>query len=85
MPVNLHTINQFFGTTCSPSEARELIASKADSTNGELQNFEEQALKFVGPELYHAFFYGYTKKQWGCEPSELPASILKRLTAALQL
>ncbi|MFZ1304763.1 MAG: UDP-galactopyranose mutase, partial [Ferruginibacter sp.] len=30
-------------------------------------------------DLYHAFFYGYTKKQWGCEPSELPASILKRL------
>ncbi|HET7118276.1 MAG TPA: UDP-galactopyranose mutase, partial [Hanamia sp.] len=30
-------------------------------------------------ELYHAFFYGYTKKQWGCEPSQLPASILKRI------
>ena len=29
--------------------------------------------------MYKAFFYGYTKKQWGCEPSELPASILKRL------
>ena len=41
--------------------------------------FEEQALRFIGRELYHAFFYGYTKKQWGCEPSELPASILKRL------
>jgi len=29
--------------------------------------------------LYDAFFYGYTKKQWGCEPTELPASILKRI------
>lgn len=79
LPVNLHTINQFFGTHCSPAEARELIASKADSSIDEPKNFEEQALKFIGPELYHAFFYGYTKKQWGCEPSELPASILKRL------
>jgi UDP-galactopyranose mutase len=42
-------------------------------------NFEEQALKFLGADLYQAFFYGYTKKQWGCEPTELPASILKRL------
>jgi UDP-galactopyranose mutase len=42
-------------------------------------NFEEQALQFIGKELYDAFFYGYTFKQWGCHPAELPASILKRL------
>jgi UDP-galactopyranose mutase len=36
-------------------------------------------LKFLGKDLYYNFFYGYTKKQWGVEPSELPASILKRL------
>jgi UDP-galactopyranose mutase len=33
----------------------------------------------VGRELYDNFFYGYTLKQWGCEPRELPASILQRL------
>ena len=43
------------------------------------QTFEEQALRFVGKELYEAFFKGYTEKQWGMAPSELPASILKRL------
>ena len=36
-------------------------------------------LRFVGKDLYEAFFKGYTKKQWGLHPSELPASILKRL------
>jgi UDP-galactopyranose mutase len=36
-------------------------------------------LKFLGRDLYENFFYGYTKKQWGVEPRELPASILKRL------
>jgi UDP-galactopyranose mutase len=41
--------------------------------------FEEQALRFVGKELYEAFFKGYTQKQWGVHPSELPASILTRL------
>ena len=41
--------------------------------------FEEQALRFIGPELYRAFFLGYTRKQWGREPTEIPASILKRL------
>ncbi len=79
MPINLHTINQFFGKALSPAEARQFVAGLSDNSIGEPANFEEQALKFIGRDLYEAFFYGYTKKQWGCEPSELPASILKRL------
>ena len=79
LPINLHTINQFFGKTFSPNEAKEFISSVADTSIEDPQNFEEQAMKFIGKDLYKAFFYGYTKKQWGCEPTELPASILKRL------
>ncbi|TKI05759.1 UDP-galactopyranose mutase [Martelella alba] len=79
LPINLHTINQFFRRTCSPDEARALIAAKGDSTLLEPQTFEQQALRFVGRELYEAFFKGYTLKQWGMAPSQLPASILKRL------
>jgi UDP-galactopyranose mutase len=79
LPVNLHTINQFFDKAFSPDEAKAFIAELADKNITEPKSFEEQALKFIGEDLYKAFFYGYTKKQWGCEPSELPASILKRL------
>ncbi|WP_375687105.1 UDP-galactopyranose mutase [Pseudooceanicola sp. LIPI14-2-Ac024] len=79
LPVNLHTINQFYRKTLRPDEARDFIAEQADTTIEEPQTFEEQALRFVGPDLYEAFFKGYTQKQWGCHPSELPASILKRL------
>ncbi len=79
LPINLLTINQFFGETLSPEEARAFIAARADQTIEEPQNFEEQALRFIGPELYEAFFLGYTRKQWGREPTEIPASILKRL------
>ena len=79
LPINLHTINQFFNKTCSPDEARQLIASKGDNSIIAPTTFEEQALKFVGRELYEAFFKGYTIKQWGMSPNELPASILKRL------
>lgn len=79
LPVNLATINQFFNKNFSPEEAKEFIAEMGDNSIQNPKNFEEQALKFIGKDLYQAFFYGYTKKQWGCEPSELPASILKRL------
>jgi len=79
LPINLHTINQFFGVKLNPGEAREFLASKADRSISDPQNFEEQALSMIGRDLYETFFYGYTKKQWGCEPTELPASILQRL------
>ena len=80
LPVNLHTINQFFGRTMRPDEAREFITTEqADTSIDDPQTFEEQAMRFVGRDLYEAFFKGYTMKQWGCHPSELPASILKRL------
>ncbi|MGR3749147.1 UDP-galactopyranose mutase [Paracoccus sp. (in: a-proteobacteria)] len=79
LPVNLLTINQFFGKTMRPDEARDFIAGQADLTIEDPQNFEEQALRFVGRDLYEAFFKGYTEKQWGCAPTELPASILRRL------
>ena len=79
LPVNLHTINQFFGAALSPQEARDFITAKARTDIEDPQTFEEQGMKFVGEELYEAFFAGYTRKQWGIEPSALPASILKRL------
>ncbi|MCD9149810.1 UDP-galactopyranose mutase [Pseudophaeobacter flagellatus] len=80
LPVNLHTINQFFGKTLRPAEARAFITeTQADTTIEDPQSFEEQALRFVGRDLYEAFFKGYTLKQWGVSPRELPASILKRL------
>jgi len=79
LPINLHTINQFFSKTLSPSEAKAFISSIADNSFDDPQSFEQQALKFVGKDLYEAFFKGYTIKQWGVSPTELPASILKRL------
>lgn len=80
LPVNLHTINQFFRRTMRPEEAHAFITGEqADTSIADPQTFEEQAMRFVGKDLYEAFFKGYTMKQWGCHPSELPASILKRL------
>ena len=79
LPVNLDTINKLFDKSFTPAEAKVFLETLADTSITDPQNFEEQALRFIGKELYYAFFYGYTKKQWGCEPTELPASILKRI------
>ena len=79
LPINLHTINQFFSKTLNPNDAKAFIEAQADKSIGEPKTFEEQALRFVGKPLYEAFFKYYTIKQWGTEPSNLPASILNRL------
>lgn len=82
LPVNLHTINQFFNKNFSPKEAKahiESLVEKPSSGSATPQTFEEQGLAFVGRELYEAFLEGYTLKQWGRSPNDLPASILKRL------
>lgn len=79
LPINLMTINAFFAKALNPKEAAEFMDSIGDKSITDPQTFEEQALRFVGKDLYEAFFKGYTQKQWGMHPSELPASILKRL------
>lgn len=79
LPINLLTINQFFKKMLSPKQARQFLDSIGDQSIENPRNFEEQALRFLSKDLYEAFFKGYTIKQWGVTPSELPASILKRL------
>ncbi|NDY89790.1 UDP-galactopyranose/dTDP-fucopyranose mutase family protein [Ideonella livida] len=79
LPINLLTINQFFGQTLNPTQARAFIEAQADTSITDPQTFEEQALRFIGRPLYEAFFRQYTLKQWEVDPKDLPASILKRL------
>jgi UDP-galactopyranose mutase len=80
LPINLHTINQFFRTALSPSEARQfldrLTTPIADAASAD---FETRALSLMGEDLYRAFFAGYTSKQWGLAPAALPGWLLGRL------
>ena len=79
LPINLLTINQFFQTMLSPKQARIFVSDLGDKGIINPTSFEDQALCFLGRDIYEAFFKGYTIKQWGMSPTELPASILKRL------
>lgn len=78
MPINLGTINQFYGLNLRPSEVEAFIASKRPDIRYPA-NLEEKAISLIGRDLYEAFIKGYTMKQWGCDPKELPANIITRL------
>jgi UDP-galactopyranose mutase len=80
MPLNLGLINQFFGRSFTPDEARALVAEQAAEIDSkDAQNLEEKGISLVGRPLYEAFIRGYTLKQWQTDPKELAASIITRL------
>lgn len=78
MPINLATVNAFYGTKLRPSEVEEFLAGKRGNIDRP-GNLEEKAISLIGKDLYEAFIRGYTKKQWGCDPTLLPANIITRL------
>jgi UDP-galactopyranose mutase len=77
LPFNMWTFNQMWGVT-TPEQAKKRITLES-SHIGEPSNFEEQAIKSVGVEVYEKLIKGYTEKQWRKDAKLLPASIIKRL------
>lgn len=80
LPINLHTINQFFQKDLSPSEAQELVKKEVEEAGVvNPKNLEEKAVSLIGKSLYEAFIKGYTKKQWSVDPKDLSPEIITRL------
>lgn len=80
-PINLFTLYQLWGVK-TPLEANKKL-NEVKINIEKPQNLEEWILSQVGEEIYQKFIYGYTKKQWGKHPNELPMFIIKRLPIRL--
>lgn len=80
MPISLKTLCDFYGRDLSPADAADLLKSESGNAGiSEPRNLEEKAVSLIGRPLYETFIAGYTQKQWGRSPSELPAEIITRL------
>ena len=80
MPINLKTINDFYKAPFSPDEARAFLSEEIRREGITTpRNLEEKAISLVGRGLYDRMIWGYTAKQWGRDPKELPESIINRL------
>lgn len=84
LPFNMNTFYQLWGVH-TPAEAEEKLAEqRAEYANIECPaNFEEQALKLCGHDIYETLIKGYTEKQWGRPARKLPAEIIKRVPVRL--
>lgn len=78
LPINLGTINAFFGVNLKPPEVDAFLQRRIPAGLVPT-NFEEKAISLVGPELYQAFFKGYSTKQWKTDLTRLPADLITRL------
>lgn len=78
MPINLDTINMLYGLNLTSFQLEEFFASVAEPRE-QIRTSEDVVVSKVGRELYEKFFRNYTRKQWGCDPSELDASVTSRV------
>jgi len=79
IPINRTTLNELFGLDLkTDEEAAEYLASRAEPVD-DIRTSEDVVVNAVGRELYELFFQGYTRKQWGLDPSELDKSVTARI------
>jgi UDP-galactopyranose mutase len=78
IPINLDTINKLYGLNLSSFQMEEFLASRAEQKD-KIHTSEDVVVSKVGRELYEKFFRGYTRKQWGLDPSELDAQVTARV------
>lgn len=78
MPINLTTLSMLYGQDFTSETAAAFLAQRAE-THLQIANAEDMVVSQVGRELYEKFFRGYTRKQWGLDPSELDRSVTARV------
>ena len=78
MPINLDTINRFYNLRLSAFELEAFFATVAEPKDL-IRTAEDVVVSKVGRALYEKFFRGYTRKQWGLDPSELDAAVTARV------
>ncbi len=79
IPINRTTLNKLYGVTLSTDrEAEDFLAERAEAIES-IRTSEDVVLSRVGRDLYEKFFRGYTRKQWGYDPSQLDKSVTARV------
>jgi UDP-galactopyranose mutase len=79
MPINRTTLNELYNLDLkTDQEAEAYLESRAEPVE-KIATSEDVVVSKVGRELYETFFQGYTRKQWGLDPSQLDKSVTSRV------
>jgi len=78
MPINRTTLNSLYNLNLQDeAAAAAFLADRAEPRA--LHTSEDVVVAAIGQELYETFFRGYTRKQWGLDPSQLDKSVTARV------
>ncbi len=80
IPINLDTLNALYNLNLDEAGAENYLQSVAEKIEAP-RTSEDVVLSRVGRDLYEKFFKGYTRKQWGLDPSQLDAAVAARIPA----
>ena len=78
LPINLDTVNGLYGLGLTSFAMKAWLESVAEKRELVVSS-EDLVVSQIGRDLYNKFFRGYTRKQWGLDPSELDASVAARV------
>ncbi len=82
VPINLDTVNRLYGLNLTALELEAFFEKMAEKRE-RIATSEDVVVAKVGRDLYNKLFRGYTRKQWGLDPSELDASVTARVPTRL--
>jgi UDP-galactopyranose mutase len=78
IPINLDTVNRLYGLSLKEDELEGYFSSVAERC-ASVRTSEDVVVGRVGRDLYEKLFRGYTRKQWGLDPSQLDAQVTARI------
>ena len=78
IPINIDTVNRIYGLSLDETTIEAFYESVREPRSP-IKTSEDVVLNAVGRDLYEKFFRGYTRKQWGLDPSELSAQVTARI------
>jgi UDP-galactopyranose mutase len=81
MPINRTTLNQLYGLDLATDEEAEAYLKSVAVDVPDIRSSKDTVIAQVGQDLYEKFFEGYTRKQWGVDPSALDKSVAARVPA----
>lgn len=78
LPINIDTVNRLYGLELDETSIQDFF-ERVREPRDPVETSEDVVVNAVGRDLYEKFFRGYTRKQWGLDPSELAASVAARI------
>ena len=78
IPINLDTINRLYGLDLDSNGMEAFLAARREPV-ADIRTSEDVVVSTVGRDLYEKFFQGYTRKQWGLDPSQLSRTVTARI------